>query len=611
MGTVFKKTATKPLPPGAKIIVRKGQRFAEWTDAKRKRRTAPVTTGRDGWDRIVVVAKTYTAKYRDGAGIIRETATGCRDEAAARSILSKLERRAELVRGEVLSAAEDAVIDYQSIPLAEHFSAYLDHKTAKGLNRIRIQNTRNRLARLAADCDLRRLADLTAVALERWLTACKAEGMGAGNRNEYRQELVGFGNWAVKNGRLLSNPFGNVPKADAKADVRRQRRAMSEEELTRLLEVARRRPLLDATTVRRGKRRGEAVAVLREKTRRRLERLGWERALIYKTLVLTGLRRGELASLRVSQVYLDADPPYVVLNPGDEKNREGNSVPLRADLAADLRHWLSDKAKAAQEAAGGAPSVPFDPEGVQAGKRDRRNPGAFSGQSCQELTSIRGLPADTPLFTVPAGLVRILDRDLKAAGIPKVDERGRTVDVHALRHTFGTLLSKSGVAPRTAQAAMRHSTIDLTMNTYTDPKLLDVAGAVEALPELPLFGETGQHGAVAGDLRATGTDDCHPENHVKLGGPSPLNAGRIDDSRFRQFAPGFAPATGKSGPMQSTPDKTASGAGKTRERGSLAVSACGVKENNPLTTPVNGLRGVERRRIELPTSALRTQRSPS
>ena len=55
-----------------------------------------------------------------------------------------------------------------------------------------------------------------------------------------------------------------------------------------------------------------------------------------------------------------------------------------------------------------------------------------------------------------------------------------------MRHTFGTLLSKGGVTPRTAQAAMRHSEIDLTMNVYTDPKLLDVAGAVESLPALPL-----------------------------------------------------------------------------------------------------------------------------
>ncbi len=56
------------------------------------------------------------------------------------------------------------------------------------------------------------------------------------------------------------------------------------------------------------------------------------------------------------------------------------------------------------------------------------------------------------------------------------DTRGRTVDLHALRYTFGTHLSKNGVAPRTAQAALRHSSLDLTMNVYTDPTLLDVSG---------------------------------------------------------------------------------------------------------------------------------------
>jgi len=53
---------------------------------------------------------------------------------------------------------------------------------------------------------------------------------------------------------------------------------------------------------------------------------------------------------------------------------------------------------------------------------------------------------------------------------------------HALRHTFGPHLSAAGVHPRTAMAAMRHSRIELTMKLYTDPVLLDVAGAVEALP---------------------------------------------------------------------------------------------------------------------------------
>ncbi|KPK50544.1 MAG: hypothetical protein AMK72_01985 [Planctomycetes bacterium SM23_25] len=78
--------------------------------------------------------------------------------------------------------------------------------------------------------------------------------------------------------------------------------------------------------------------------------------------------------------------------------------------------------------------------------------------------------------------IRVFGADLQAAGIPKYDNRGRVVDIHALRHTFGTHLSAAGVHPRTAMAAMRHSRIELTMNLYTDPVLLDVAEAVEAMP---------------------------------------------------------------------------------------------------------------------------------
>ena len=520
MGTVFKKTATKPLPVGAKIIVRKGQRLAEWLDAKEKRRTASVTVGRNGTDRLVVTARTYTAKYRDGSGIVKEVATGCRDESAARSILGKLERRAELVKGEIITAAEDTVTDHQAMPLAVHVADYLAHQTAKGLNRVRIQNTRNRLQRLADDCGFRRLADLRATALNGWLTTRQTEGMGAGTRNEYRQEMIGFGNWCIRNHRLLKNPFTDVPKADAKADCRRKRRALTEAELTRLLDAACRRPLLEAMTIRRGKRKGEAVAVLRDETRRQLERLGKERALIYKTLVLTGLRKAELASITVGQCVLDTDPGYLTLEAADEKNREGSTIPLRADLAADLREWLADKAMASQEARGCIASVRFDPKHQEHRKRNTSDSTGREGQSCLPLSTLPTLPPNTPLFTVPAGLVRILDRDLQLVGIPKVDERGRTVDVHALRHTFGTLLSKVGVSPRTAQAAMRHSTIDLTMNVYTDPKLLDVAGAMEALPTLPLVAGEASEVVAA---KATGTDD----------------------SVVRQFAPKFAPTTGK------------------------------------------------------------------
>ena len=42
-----------------------------------------------------------------------------------------------------------------------------------------------------------------------------------------------------------------------------------------------------------------------------------------------------------------------------------------------------------------------------------------------------------------------------------------------------------------AEAAMPRSSQDLTMNVYTDPQLLDVAGALERLPELALHRTNG------------------------------------------------------------------------------------------------------------------------
>ena len=38
---------------------------------------------------------------------------------------------------------------------------------------------------------------------------------------------------------------------------------------------------------------------------------------------------------------------------------------------------------------------------------------------------------------------------------------------------------------------MRHSSLDLTMNVYTDPTLLDVAGALTVQPDLSLNGARG------------------------------------------------------------------------------------------------------------------------
>ena len=577
MATVFKKTFTKPMPPGAEVFVRKGEQFARWIDAKGKTRTEKVTTGKDGSPRLLIEAATFTAKYRDGAGRVQEVATGCHDETAARNVLAGLVKRAENVKSGIVTSAQDAVIDHQAKPISDHVDAYLIHLATKTSD-AHCENVTHNLRQIVGECGFTRLAQVDRSAVESWMIRMEGEGMGARTRNTYRAALVAFVNWCVCERRLSFNPLAGLGKADEKADCRRQRRALTEQELIALLDVAQRRPLRDAMTVRRGKHKGRAVAELRLATIARLEVLGRERALIYKTLVLTGLRKGELASLTVGQLELEGPTPYALLHAADEKNRQGSKIPLRADLTADLRGWLADKLAAAQD---------------DAQKRREAVPDRLSPQ--------------THLFTVPAALVLILNRDMAMAGIAKVDERGRTVDVHALRHTTGTHLSKAGVTPRTAQAVMRHSSIDLTMNTYTDPRLLDVAGALDALPALPLDPEQ-----EAQELRKTGTTDSQRDPRTTYDRPkSAAQAGEMERPDGKQetyvstpLAPTLAPTSYKSSKSRATADKTAGAATRADGRGGRAENPRGINAKRPLSFSDNGRRGKRATGLEPATTSL-------
>jgi integrase len=73
-------------------------------------------------------------------------------------------------------------------------------------------------------------------------------------------------------------------------------------------------------------------------------------------------------------------------------------------------------------------------------------------------------------------------RDLEAAGIPRVDERGHVAVFHSLRHTLGTWLWQTGADPRVIQDVMRHSSLAQTAQRYTDTAVLAVNEALEALP---------------------------------------------------------------------------------------------------------------------------------
>jgi integrase len=473
MATVYKRSYTMPMPKNAEIIERNGNTIAQWIDARGKKHSESTTVGRKGQLKVIRYAPTFWAQYRDADGRMVVESTNCRDKQAARHVLAEKLKRVEHIKAGILNAQECRTADHSTLPLESHVEAYMQHLRAKTIRGRKISeghrsNVQRQLRILLKDCSFKRLRDITRDAMEKWMNRAEEGGMGARTRNTYRAAIIAFCNWCVETDRMAANPLARLCKADEHSDTRKQRRALTEPEMKRLFRTAYLRPLAEygRQTIRipKEKRKGRRswykehltpdnldAAVERAKEILKVEPdliddllwQGRQRALIYKVLALTGLRKGELASITLGQLWLDEKHPFIELKAADEKNARGSQIPLRKDMVAELREFLAEKRR----------------------RMDRT-----------------ALAAKTKLFTIPRGLVGIFDRDIAAAGIDKHDDRGRSLDVHALRHTFGTHLSKAGVPPRVAQAAMRHSSLHLTMNIYTDPTLLDVAGAINALP---------------------------------------------------------------------------------------------------------------------------------
>lgn len=74
--------------------------------------------------------------------------------------------------------------------------------------------------------------------------------------------------------------------------------------------------------------------------------------------------------------------------------------------------------------------------------------------------------------------------DLADAGIDYTDDTGRVFDFHALRGKCATMLAASGTHPKIAQTILRHSGVNLTLNSYTHVLMGQESEAIASLPDL-------------------------------------------------------------------------------------------------------------------------------
>jgi integrase len=277
---------------------------------------------------------------------------------------------------------------------------------------------------------------LTVDAVDDFLAGLPTDS-AARTRNAYRTSVVKLFSFLVKKKKLPHNPMLAVSRAHG--EPKRRRRAVTKEELQRLLNAALVRPLANTLSVKRGERKGQPVAAVSERVRLDRERDGRRRALIYLTAVYTGLRRSELRALQVKYLRLDDPVPTVHLPAAFTKNGKEATIPIPAVLAGELKAWVA------------------------------------------------GLGPDDAALGVPRydELLKAFKKDLAHAGIPYRDDRGRVFDFHSLRKCLGSYLRHAKVDPAVSRVFMRHSDIRLTMQTYDDEDLHDLH--TEATAKLPAF----------------------------------------------------------------------------------------------------------------------------
>ena len=181
----------------------------------------------------------YIAKYFDYTGKRRERSTRTTDHATALRILAKCVADTALRREGVIDPRSDRFQVEGRKPIAAQLDAYFLHCQTAGLKVATIRAKQRQLQQIVTECSATRLSELTCDAVERFLASRKALGRGAQTVNDSLAMVMAFYNWCVKTGRADANPLRVARKQNVLRDRRRVRRALTPDEMTRLLKVAR------------------------------------------------------------------------------------------------------------------------------------------------------------------------------------------------------------------------------------------------------------------------------------------------------------------------------------------------------------------------------------
>jgi integrase len=205
--------------------------------------------------------------------------------------------------------------------ILDHLDAFERSLNAKGCTPEHVALVVARLKAVFEGTAIRKLEDAPVADVDGWLAAQQVSGeMSARTRRHHASHLRQFGRFLVREAIVADNPFADVTLAvHVESDRRLQRRALTADEMRRLLESVAKSPTV------------------------RCRLPGPTRRLIYFLGGTTGLRRNELGALTPESFDFSGPTPQVRVDGQHTKNRRRADLPLRSDLAAELQAWLVGK----------------------------------------------------------------------------------------------------------------------------------------------------------------------------------------------------------------------------------------------------------------------------
>jgi integrase len=196
--------------------------------------------------------------------------------------------------------------------LSDHIADFKAFLVAKGSTIRHCKSTCASLGRIFTACKFIVFTDITAIRIMYYLG-----GLTTGQRtyNSYLKALKQFCKWMVLHRRASENPV-EMLTCKQQTEKRRERRALTVDEVTRLI----------ATTKAGPDRFGVT---------------GWYRAIVYIFAIETGLRACEIRCLQVRD--FDFTNNIVTIPASAAKNKKAASVPIKEETASALKQLLSTK----------------------------------------------------------------------------------------------------------------------------------------------------------------------------------------------------------------------------------------------------------------------------